>query len=486
MDDLRASALADRSRRVGIGEQVAHRRGAVARRRGRNRRGRSPRRRPATRRRAAPSPSPRAPCSGRRARAAAVRRTTSAAASQRRTSSTAPVTVTPACRASACTARGRRAADDREARIRMARADRWQRVAREIGHRIDIGAIIHLPGEDDQRPRRLRPAARNRPRDRSDACRCRSRSRSPRADRRNSSASAALTNRLAPARAGDLAFERGEQACLAPHQPAHRAACVVGKGGELGRIDVDEIHDTSGARRTILRHLAGEDVGRRSPRVRTSTAACDRRVGEGGERHGAAGRQRFGERHASAAWCGARLRSSPAGRRNSRRRIAVGGSSAKATRWTRARRARCFSMWKRPDLVAAIGRERHAVGEEQDVAHQPSPRDDPRADAVGDPSGSRFQVAIIAAYLGLSGLTSRGGAVAAAGIEKRLRLEAPVPLERRRAGAGLRTAEVEARAAARAGMAHQREIHPVVGAQRPRRRGAAAPIGIDRSVDNRG
>ncbi len=61
------------------------------------------------------------------------------------------------------------------------------------------------------------------------------------------------------------------------------------------------------------------------------------------------------------------------------------------------------------DLVAAIGRERHAVGEKQQFAHQPSPR------AIGGPrrlashSGSRCHAATWSRYLGLSGLISRGG-----------------------------------------------------------------------------
>ena len=61
----------------------------------------------------------------------------------------------------------------------------------------------------------------------------------------------------------------------------------------------------------------------------------------------------------------------------------------------------------RADLVAAIGRERDAMGEEQDVVHQPSPR------AIGGPSrlatqsGRRCHSAICIRYFGLSGLTSR-------------------------------------------------------------------------------
>ena len=64
----------------------------------------------------------------------------------------------------------------------------------------------------------------------------------------------------------------------------------------------------------------------------------------------------------------------------------------------------------RADLVAAIGRERHPVREEQDLAHQPSPRAicGPIRLAIGN--GRRFHSAIRAACLALVGSASRASA----------------------------------------------------------------------------
>ena len=58
------------------------------------------------------------------------------------------------------------------------------------------------------------------------------------------------------------------------------------------------------------------------------------------------------------------------------------------------------------DLVAAIGRKRRAMGEEQQV-HHPRPRAIQGPIALATGSGSRCQLRTISAYLGLSGLTSR-------------------------------------------------------------------------------
>ena len=59
------------------------------------------------------------------------------------------------------------------------------------------------------------------------------------------------------------------------------------------------------------------------------------------------------------------------------------------------------------DLVAAIGRKRGAMCQEQQVSH-PSPRAMTGPASIATRTGRRFHTAIIIAYLGLSGLIARG------------------------------------------------------------------------------
>ena len=67
----------------------------------------------------------------------------------------------------------------------------------------------------------------------------------------------------------------------------------------------------------------------------------------------------------------------------------------------------------RADLVATIGRPGQPVREEKDIPHQPSPRAIQGPTILATASGKRCQTAILALYLGLSGLTARGSAPSA-------------------------------------------------------------------------
>ena len=64
------------------------------------------------------------------------------------------------------------------------------------------------------------------------------------------------------------------------------------------------------------------------------------------------------------------------------------------------------------NLVALVGRIRHAMRQEQQVAHCPALRLQPSPRTIGGPSrlatgsGSRFQAAMNSRYFGLSGLWS--------------------------------------------------------------------------------
>ena len=71
-------------------------------------------------------------------------------------------------------------------------------------------------------------------------------------------------------------------------------------------------------------------------------------------------------------------------------------------------RAEVLEHMETADLVAAIGRKRHAVRQEQQVAH-PRPREIHGPARFAAQSGIFFQLRTISAYLGLSGLTSRAG-----------------------------------------------------------------------------
>lgn len=172
----------------------------------------------------------------------------------------------------------------------------------------------------------------------------------------------------------------------------------------MAEFDVDEVHHVE--RSDILRHLAGEDVGRHAP-VRLDRG-MEGRVGEGGERQGAAGRQRFGEgtpaRLGAGYDCAARQQATELGRR-----ISVGRLVGKGDEVDAGAPRQMLQDVEGPDLVPAIRRERHPVGQEQDVAHQPSPRDSHGPTRLATGNGSRFQVATIAAYLGLRGSTERAG-----------------------------------------------------------------------------
>src|SRR3546814_3760087 len=66
------------------------------------------------------------------------------------------------------------------------------------------------------------------------------------------------------------------------------------------------------------------------------------------------------------------------------------------------------------------------------------------------------------------------------GISERFGVEPPILLECRCAGADFRAPEIEPRATARPGMAHQRVIHRIIGAQAACLKSAASPIWIDR------
>src|SRR3546814_17111595 len=65
------------------------------------------------------------------------------------------------------------------------------------------------------------------------------------------------------------------------------------------------------------------------------------------------------------------------------------------------------------DLVAPVRRIGNAMGEEENLVHQPRPRAMGGPKRLASQSGSFFQAATCRRYLGSSGLISRGGATSA-------------------------------------------------------------------------
>ena len=114
-------------------------------------------------------------------------------------------------------------------------------------------------------------------------------------------------------------------------------------------------------------------------------------------------------------------------------------------------RRQCLSRCQRADLVAPIGRERDAMGEEEDVPSAQPPRDQRARAGWRATAAAAARRRPCSRYLGSSGLTSRGCAPSAVRtrIDQAALVEAPDPLALPRAGADLRAAEIGARAAAR-------------------------------------
>ena len=204
-----------------------------------------------------------------------------------------------------------------------------------------------------------------------------------------------------------LTLERTEKASLAAHDPTDRAARIVRETGELGGVDVDEIHDD---RRTvdrqILRHLTREAVDRANFRREAFDRSPHCRAGESGQRYRLTGRKRFDRSPF--------LRLLPRQDRTARQhlgerrgrievRFVVGKRHQMHTRPLR----QILEDVKTADLVAAIGRKRNAVREEEQ-AH-PRPREIHGPAAFAAQSGSFFHVRTISAYFGFSGFTSRAG-----------------------------------------------------------------------------
>jgi hypothetical protein len=186
----------------------------------------------------------------------------------------------------------------------------------------------------------------------------------------------------------------------------------IGRAGiiaELGRIHVDEVHDealgaASGTNCAIWpERRRRSDLAGGVPLTKRAGGAVEQ-VSESAWRASALGGG--GERF----WCGALRHALAEARPIAPERRQVGGIGLvvrEAGEMDAAERAEMLQDVPRADLVAAIGRVRDAVGEEEDVAHQPSPR------AIGGPSrfasgsGSFFQSATWSRYLGLKGLVSR-------------------------------------------------------------------------------
>ena len=142
----------------------------------------------------------------------------------------------------------------------------------------------------------------------------------------------------------------------------------------------------------------------------------------------------------------------------------------------RAERRQMPEQVPRADLVAPVGRIGDAVGEEEDLRHQPSPRAISGPSRLASQSGSFCQAATLQPVFRIERI--HAAHLAVHGIDQRGLGEAPDPLARPGAGADLRAAEIGAGAAAHDRSAHHLVIDEVVGAPLPRLPGAAAPEGL--------
>ena len=267
--------------------------------------------------------------------------------------------------------------------------------------RLFIGAIIHLAGKDEMRPRlagehRMRANRGGIEESRVDAIADHlhvhpGRIAQPRTIKRR------LGFGDQDRRIGALAeafFLRREQPRLAGVEPHALAALRI--AGELGAIDVAQVDDDA-ARKVcgdVLSHLAREHDDRLNlvARDRFAHPAFQLARMERGEAHRLACQHRLdsGERQRLGAR-GDAMRGGEFGQCRIRRRIAF----AKAADMDRPKPRQRLQQVVRTDPVTAIRWKRHAVGKEQDVAHHASPRAIHGPTVLATGSGSFFHSSIL-------------------------------------------------------------------------------------------
>ena len=169
---------------------------------------------------------------------------------------------------------------------------------------------------------------------------------------------------------GEPFFLARQQPRLAPVEPD--ALPRIGIGGEFGRIDVAEIHHHAAhkIRRYILAHLARKDDNRVDRALGQSARdiAAQACMVERGQADRPAAQHGFGscERQGFGAIAEAMARRQF--RQSSLlRAIRLAFGEGRDMDWRNFRQT--FEQMVRADLVSAIGRERDAVRQEQDVAH---------------------------------------------------------------------------------------------------------------------
>ena len=274
------------------------------------------------------------------------------------------------------------AADDGEAGGGMDRLNPGQYVAGETLHRVHIGAIVHLSGEDEQRAfaaidqidRRggIEIVERDAIFDGDDAVRAKA---GGVAEQRGFGF-AHETGQVGAH--GDAAFEIEQQPPFAAIDPGHGAAALPAIGGIFSRVEIDEIHHEADARgqwRHEMRHLRGigEDRTDRSLVKRLPHPAMQAGMVEQRHQHrlalGKAGeaRNQFRPVAPQHALGGGDLRQ-------------IGGKAhvaiivGKAADMHRRDLRQALQHVAGADLVAAIGRKGNAVAQEQNVAVHPRPR----------------------------------------------------------------------------------------------------------------
>ena len=306
-------------------------------------------------------------------------------------------------------------ADHVELRVRQAGSDQRQHVGGEPRDRIHVRRVVHRPGEDEVRHRRVErrrmrlgrievaevdPAA-----DCADLVRLvGNEAREQRRLRRGDEAREVALGR-------DPALERGDVAPLTSIDQAHRAARGRGIGAPFLGIDVGEIHQAwSRARQVehVGRHVGGvHEHGRTQLRHDAPHPVLQAPVAEEYDAQGLAGQQpaQAGEPRAAAIERGdVEVATEPTHRVHVR---PVGRIVDQAAEMHVVPLAQPVQDVQRPYLLALDRRIGQALRQEQErwPAH-PRPRTKGGPSRLASASGRRFQAAMNSRYFGLSGLWS--------------------------------------------------------------------------------
>ena len=313
--------------------------------------------------------------------------------------------------------RRRAATDDVQPQQRPALTQQRQHRVDEPAHRVDIGPVVHRPGEDQgllaggkrRWPRsiglevlgidavadgqHLAPALRRQATEERDFL---------------------VGDQERPPRPGHHAALVGQQAvALAAVQPGHRPAVALGVLGPFGRVHVHQVgqHRQAGLRQRERRHRRGEHH-----------SSVDGLAGNGARDPGL-------QRGAAVVAQGQRLAcqqpgqaAQPGQRRLQRDGAHVGAQAAQHRQVLQVVRivdegaevdlvagGQVAQQVVRAHLVALVGRVRHAVHQVQQLGHggkagQPRLRTSIGPSALARPMGMRRQVSISSLYLGLLGL----------------------------------------------------------------------------------